>query len=76
MAQRKNPEFSKEFSRRVRDRMEYLGITTAELVRLTDLPTSTVYHIVKNTVRKVPQADTVAKLARGLGVSTDSLINF
>lgn len=76
MVQRKNPEFAKELSRRVRDRMEYLGITAAKLVRFSGLPRGTVYNIVNDRLNRVPQADTVAKLARGLGVSTDSLINF
>lgn len=76
MAQRKNPEFSKELSRRIRARMQYLGINTLRLARFSGVPRATLYSIVNNTTDRVPQADTVAKIARGLGVSTDSLINF
>lgn len=75
MAQRKNPEFGREFARRLEARMEDLGIDAKRLSELADLPISTVYNYIYTGTR-VPLADTVVKLARALAMTTDELINF
>lgn len=75
MAKHKNPEYAKEFARRLRARMDELGVTSQQLAQLSDLPLTSVYNFVYEDTH-VPQADTVVKLANALAVSTDYLINF
>lgn len=76
MAKYKNPEFAAEFNKRLRARMEYLDISIARLTKLTGLPFTTVYALCIAKSDRVPHADTVAKIAQALGMTTDELINF
>ena len=75
MSKRKNPEYAKEFARRLNARMEELNMNPRRVAKAADLPVSTVYNFMYN-FNHIPQADTVAKLANALAVSTDYLINF
>ena len=75
MAKHVNLRYAEEFARRLRARMEELGVTPPQLAQLSDLPVTSVYNFVYEDTH-VPQADTVAKLANALNVTTDYLINF
>lgn len=66
--------WKKEFAARVRYRMEYLGIKQCDLVKASGLPQSTINRCVRGEF--VPRADTAAKLAVALAMTTDELINF
>jgi transcriptional regulator with XRE-family HTH domain len=59
---------------RINARMEELEITQSELSRLSGLtPVSIHYYC---TGKTIPKADAVVKLAHGLNMTTDDLINF
>ena len=75
MAKYKNPEFAAEFNKRLRARMEELNIKPGRLAKAAGLPRPTIYNFIRG-FNHVPHADTVAKLANALAVSTDYLINF
>jgi len=50
------------------------GLTQDELARKSDLPYTTLTKIETNVITK-PSIQTVAKIAKGLGIAIDKLVN-
>jgi len=62
-----------EIGKRLRWLRTERGMSIAEVARKAELTESAVYRI-ESAARAKPQADTIAALARALGVSTDELL--
>ena len=58
--------------RKIRDIRESKGLTRDDLVRLSNLTSSTIYKIETNKMPK-PSFEIIVKLAKALGISLDSL---
>ena len=70
----KDPKFSEELGKRVEQRMQYLNIDKNRLSEVSGLSRKEISDIVRGKVN--PQATTITKLAFGLAMTTDELINF
>lgn len=66
-------EFSKELSRRIRERMDYLGITTARLTKATGMTYCAILSI--KSGRSIPQITTLVKIAHALSMSVSELVD-
>ena len=72
--QKQDRRFAEKFAWRLRRRMEYLGISQTDLSKKSGVHKATIHALYHGV--EVPRADTVANLARALGMSTDDLIMF
>lgn len=70
----KDEAWLKEFSRRIKARMEYLKINQKTLVRLTGIPKSTINYIVRGS--HVPLTTHTILVARALLINPSELIDF
>lgn len=69
-----NIKYAREFGKRLEDRLICLKMTQADLSKITGVSAPYISQLIHGD--HVPRADMVAKLAFGLAMTTDELINF
>ena len=65
----------KQFGDKIKLLRNKQGLTQDELARKADFPYTTLTKIETNVITK-PSIQTVMKIAKGLGITVDDLINF
>ena len=74
MKRAEEKEWIYEFSRRLKERMEYLEMSQTELAKRSGVPQSSISQYVNG--RKKPSAYVIPKLAKALVCSVADLIDF
>lgn len=69
-----NKLYAEKLARRIRARMEELDINQKELSKRSGITPASISCYCRGT--DIPKADAVVKLAAGLHMTTDELINF
>lgn len=70
----RNNKYAKKLARRICARMEELELSKSDLAKRSGLSCTHITGYCSGS--HIPKADAVVKLAHGLNMSTDDLINF
>lgn len=70
----RNNKYAKKLAGRITARMDELGLSISELSERSGIARANIFYYCRGDV--IPKADIVVKLAHGLNMTTDELINF